>query len=138
MSRQWHTNEAQAARYAAGSLPEPDAWSLERHLESCAGCASRVSAAVRATAAGAVLTDVRAAVLASAVREVPVSWFARLLWAAGPAVRGAWSVALLGVAGAALLLGQFRGAPEARTLLLALAPVVPVAGVALSYGPHAD
>ncbi|MET8692901.1 zf-HC2 domain-containing protein [Streptomyces bauhiniae] len=138
MSRQWHTSETQAARYADGSLPEPDAWSLEKHLESCAGCASRVSAAVRGTAAGAVLTDVRAAVLAAAVPEVRVSRFARLLWAAGPAVRGAWSVALLVVAGAALLLGQFRGGPEARTLLLALAPVVPVAGVALSYGPHAD
>ncbi|MFD4786957.1 zf-HC2 domain-containing protein [Streptomyces sp. NPDC058459] len=148
MSRQWHVSESRAARYAGGSLPEPDAWSLEKHLETCAGCASRVSGAVRGTAARAVLTEVRGAVLAEAGREVaPVSVrgsgtgasrLTRLLWAVGPAVRGAWSGALLLVAGAALLLGQLRGGPEARTLLLAVAPVVPVAGVALSYGPHAD
>ncbi|WP_405555703.1 zf-HC2 domain-containing protein [Streptomyces sp. NBC_01171] len=149
MSRQWHVSDAQAARYADGSLPEPDAWSLEKHLESCTRCASRVSGAVRGTAADTVLLDVRTAVLAAAGREVaPVpaqgsgtGAFARrtrLLWAAGPAVRGAWLVALLVVAGGAMLLGLTGGAPGARTLLLAIAPVVPVAGVALSYGPHAD
>ncbi|MFJ3661003.1 zf-HC2 domain-containing protein [Streptomyces sp. NPDC090119] len=148
MSKQWHVGDALAARYADGSLPEPDAWSLEKHLETCTGCASRVSEAVRGTAAGPVLMDVRAAVLAAAVPEVaPVAVrgsatgatrFSRLLWAVGPAVRGAWSAALLLVAGAALLLGHLGGAPEAHTLLLAFAPVVPVAGVALSYGPHAD
>ncbi|MFI8346509.1 zf-HC2 domain-containing protein [Streptomyces sp. NPDC085596] len=148
MSKQWHVSDALAARYADGSLPEPDAWSLEKHLETCTGCASRVSGAVRGTAAGAVLMDVRTAVLAAAAREVapvPVQGsgtgaFARrtrLLWAAGPAVRGAWLIAVLVVAGGAMLLG-LTGGPEARTLLLAIAPVMPVAGVALSYGPHAD
>ncbi|MCE0444683.1 zf-HC2 domain-containing protein [Streptomyces tricolor] len=63
---------------------------------------------------------------------------ARLLWAAGPAVRGAWLPAVLGVAVAALALSYGAGVAGARALLLAVAPVVPVAGVALSYGPHAD
>ncbi|MYQ46234.1 zf-HC2 domain-containing protein, partial [Streptomyces sp. SID4985] len=61
----WHVTDTLAARYADDTLPEPDAWSLEKHLEHCAGCAVRVSGAVRATAAGAVLGDVRAAVLAA-------------------------------------------------------------------------
>ncbi|GGW18239.1 hypothetical protein GCM10018980_69440 [Streptomyces capoamus] len=156
----WHASEDLVARYAAGVLPEPDAWSLEKHVEGCAGCASRVSAAVRGTAAGAVLAQVRAAVLESAPAPVartapaPVvagapeaagaagwpapSRIARLLWAAGPAVRGAWLPAVLGVAVAALALAYGAGFPGARALLLAVAPVVPVAGVALSYGPHAD
>ncbi|KOV92227.1 zf-HC2 domain-containing protein [Streptomyces sp. NRRL B-3648] len=157
----WHASEDLVARYAEGVLPEPDAWSLEKHVEGCAGCASRVSAAVRGTAAGAVLAQVRAAVLESAPapESAPAlvaagapgsagatgvtgwrapSRIARLLWAAGPAVRGAWLPAVLGVAVAALALSYGAGFPGARALLLAVAPVVPVAGVALSYGPHAD
>ncbi|GGY64131.1 hypothetical protein GCM10010300_04100 [Streptomyces olivaceoviridis] len=167
-SHQWHVPDDQATRYAEGTLPDPDAWSLEKHVEDCARCASRVSAAVGGTAAGTVLAAVRAAVLESAPgaavsgeavlgraamtpaagaagpteavlggRPV-VSRFARLLWAAGPAVRGAWLPAVLGVAVAALALSYGAGFPGARALLLAIAPVVPVAGVTLSYGPHAD
>ncbi|MCS0604923.1 zf-HC2 domain-containing protein [Streptomyces sp. LP11] len=136
----WHVSAGRAARYADGTLPEPDTWSVEKHLEGCAGCASRVSAAVRGTAAGPVLAQVRDAVLARAT-PVPVpavSRLARLLWAAGPAVRGAWPPAVLAVAVGALALSHGAGLPGARALLLAVAPVLPVAGVALSYGPAAD
>ncbi|MFF8864403.1 zf-HC2 domain-containing protein [Streptomyces sp. NPDC015139] len=151
-ARIWHVSDDLAARYAEGVLPEPDAWSLEKHVEGCGGCAATVSEAVRGTAAGTVLAQVRDAVLASmppaqaapAVRRssprrprVPHR-FARLLWAAGPAVRGAWLPAVLVVAAGALALAYGTGYPGARALLLAVAPVVPVAGVALSYGPHAD
>ena len=146
-ARVWHASAGLVARYADGSLAEPDAWSLEKHLESCPGCAALVSRAVRGTAAGAVLDEVREAVLgaapAGAARSVAapapaLSRLARLLWAAGPAVRGAWLPAVLLVAVGAMVLGYGGGVPGARALLLAIAPVVPVAGVALSYGPHAD
>ncbi|MFD5267441.1 zf-HC2 domain-containing protein [Streptomyces sp. NPDC058335] len=251
----WHATDTLAARYADGTLPESDAWSLEKHLEHCTSCATRVSHAVRAGTAGAVLREVREAVLREAlsqeasgsasaeasgavlpttpaparaparVREAalpaalpsvpgaarqavrssaagapaarrgpakaPVPrptvdqpgttrpdaparptpsaptprarlWssrtsgrftvprvsgipgtgrfprLGRVLWAAGPAVRGAWSVAVLVVALGAVALGYGAGVAGARPLLLALAPAVPVLGVALSYGPHAD
>ncbi|MFJ4323647.1 zf-HC2 domain-containing protein [Streptomyces tricolor] len=217
----WHAPADLIARYAEGVLPEPDAWSLEKHIETCATCAPRVSAAVRDTAAGAVLAQMRAAVLdrvtgtetAGAKQQLPgrttapeavgpqrltaraaapetaepqrltsragmpaaagsqqsaavlapaagavsapvgagaarpgsgaalrpgLPRLARLLWAAGPAVRGAWLPAVLAVAVAALALSYGAGVAGARALLLAVAPVVPVAGVALSYGPHAD
>ncbi|CAM5425153.1 zf-HC2 domain-containing protein [Streptomyces aurantiogriseus] len=195
----WHASDDLAARYADGTLPEADAWSLERHLERCGGCAQRVSAAVRQLPAPAlVLAEVREAVLAQAVpsevrepstvlaeavasevrepstmlaeavpsevrepstmlaeaaasevREASTappaprarlwsSFLARPLWAAGPAVRGAWLPAVLLVALGALALAYGAGVDGARPLLLAAAPVVPVLGVALSYGPHAD
>ena len=146
----WHATDTLAARYADGTLPESDAWSLEKHLEHCTSCATRVSHAVRAGTAGAVLGEVREAVLREAsgsastpgVSAVPGAGrfprLARVLWAAGPAVRGAWSVAVLVVALGAVALGYGAGVAGARPLLLALAPVVPVLGVALSYGPHAD
>ncbi|MBC2901003.1 zf-HC2 domain-containing protein [Streptomyces cupreus] len=160
----WHAPDDLVARYTDGSLPDSDAWSLEKHLESCTGCATRVSRAVAATATGAVLADVRQAVVGAAPTEqahtaaagdgllaharlwssrhlvppVADSRWARVLWAAGPAVRGAWlpAVLLVGIGAMALAYGaDFAGA---RPLLLALAPVVPVAGVALSFGAHAD
>lgn len=140
----WHVSEALAARYADGSLPDADAWSLETHLERCGACASRVSRAVGAGDAGMVLGDVRAAVLSEVQgrkapgREVPVPVLGRVLWAVGPAVRGAWSLAVLLVAAGAVALGYGAGVTGARVLLLAVAPVVPVLGVALSYGPYAD
>ncbi|MER6402597.1 zf-HC2 domain-containing protein [Streptomyces viridosporus] len=180
----WHASDHLVARYADGCLPEADAWSLEKHLESCGGCALRVSRAVRATAAGPVLdgirkkilADVRGAVPARVPEAAPVGgavppahgpvpgapdparpagspvrarprvyrWpsagpgAVRLLWALGPAVRGAWLPAVLLVAVGAVALAHGGGIANARPWLLALAPVVPVAGVALSYGPHAD
>ncbi|QFZ76317.1 zf-HC2 domain-containing protein [Streptomyces fagopyri] len=168
----WHAADDLVARYTDGSLPEPDAWSLEKHLESCGSCAARASQAARAGAAGPVLAQVRDAVLdtvphvrrartplpapptapplpAPPTPAVPASApprraravggrLGRIVWAAGPALRGAWTGAVLLVAVGALALAYGGGSDSARPLLLALAPVVPVAGVALSYGRYAD
>ncbi|MER7205117.1 hypothetical protein CG723_16520 [Streptomyces sp. CB01635] len=153
----WHVGEELAARYADGLLTETDDWSVEKHLESCGACATRVSRAVRAGTAGAELAQIRAAVLADIQGELPAAVEGaaspqghslpagphrprrgRLLWAAGPALRGPWALALLLVAAGAVGLGKAGGYEGARPLLLALAPVLPVAGIALSYGRHAD
>ncbi|MFB7243104.1 hypothetical protein CW362_37165 [Streptomyces populi] len=92
---------------------------------------------VRTAAAAVPVPD-----LAPAVAPRPSRAFggrlARILWAAGPAVRGTWAGAVLLVALGAVALAYGGGWAGARPLLLALAPVVPVAGVALSYGRHAD
>ncbi|WP_406013276.1 zf-HC2 domain-containing protein [Streptomyces sp. NBC_00984] len=152
----WHVSEELAGRYAAGSVPETDAWSVEKHVEACGGCAARISTAVRTRPeAGAALDAVRAGVLAAVAAEgVPASGPARsvrhrfpgaatragrLLWAAGPALRRPWLLALVLVAVGALALAYGAGAGDTiRPLLLVVAPVLPLAGVALSYGRHAD
>ncbi|SMF04399.1 zf-HC2 domain-containing protein [Streptomyces sp. Amel2xC10] len=67
-----------------------------------------------------------------------VSPLLRVLWAAGPAVRGGWLVAVVAVAVGAVGLAYGAGVDGMRPPLLAIAPVVPLAGVALSYGRHAD
>ncbi|MFJ8585124.1 zf-HC2 domain-containing protein [Streptomyces sp. NPDC093595] len=210
MTAEWHVDAALAARYADGSASEPEAWSLEKHVERCGRCAALVSAAVRGSAAGPALAEARGALLAlvapgsrpapappatataspvsaaaaapgpgpasapapapataaatspppataSAVAAAaaaaaatvppagsagpgrpPVSRLGRLVWAAGPALRGAWTVAVLLVVAGALGLAYGGGVDGVRPLLLALAPVVPLAGVAVSYGRHAD
>lgn len=135
----WHVDETLAASYAAGSASEPDAWSLERHVEACGACAVRVSAAARGGAAGPVLANVRAALLTSVTSAPPrIGLTARLLWAAGPALRGAWLLAVVLVAAGAVGLAYGADFTGARPVLLALAPVLPVAGVAVSYGGRAD
>ncbi|MFJ9524677.1 zf-HC2 domain-containing protein [Streptomyces sp. SID5594] len=66
----WHVDGELAARYAAGTAAESDAWSLEKHVEACGACAAAVSSAVRAgPETGPLLASVRAAVLERAVRE---------------------------------------------------------------------
>ncbi|MFJ4844751.1 MULTISPECIES: zf-HC2 domain-containing protein [unclassified Streptomyces] len=158
----WHVSGALAARYASGAVPDSDAWSVEKHVEVCEACAGLVSAAVRSGPAGPVLTavlaDVRAVTagrqpaeaagprvaarseagvptVAGAPRPGPV---ARLVRAGGPALRGPWTVALLLVIAVAFGLALAGASDVSRPLLLALAPFLPVAGVALSYGRHAD
>jgi len=143
----WHAPDDLVGRYTDGSLPDADAWSLEKHLESCGDCAARVSRAAREGAAGVVLAEVRSAVLEVA-GAAPVSApgrvravggrLGRVLWAAGPAVRGAWTGAVVLVAVGAVALAYGAGFGGAKPLLLALAPAVPLAGVALSYGRHTD
>lgn len=149
----WHVTDALALRYAEGAAAETDAWSLEKHVESCSPCAGRVSAAVRAGAAGPALAAVRAELLASvghrpapapapAAAPVParhpLGGSARLWWAAGPALRGSWVVAVALVLGGAFALAYGAGFQGARSWLLAASPVLPLAGVAVSYGRHAD
>ncbi|MBC9711286.1 zf-HC2 domain-containing protein [Streptomyces sp. TRM66268-LWL] len=59
----WHLTDALVDGYATHSLAEPDAWSVETHVEVCGPCAARVSAAVRATDAGPLLAASRTALL---------------------------------------------------------------------------
>ncbi|MFJ2092445.1 hypothetical protein ACIOEW_24700 [Streptomyces sp. NPDC087901] len=170
----WHVGDELAGRYAAGTAAETDAWSLEKHVESCAHCADRVSAAVRSRGAAAPLLEaVRAAVLEAAVTQParrrswgrvrgrvrawgrswggggggrlrlpapgPATRTGRLVWAAGPALRGSWAAALLLVALGAVALAYGGGlGGTARPLLLVVAPVLPLAGVGVSYGRSAD
>ncbi|KUJ69670.1 hypothetical protein ACZ90_10140 [Streptomyces albus subsp. albus] len=144
----WHVDGSMSARYAAGTLDEAAAWSLEKHVEVCGDCAAAVSLAVRSREEAArVVADVRGALLAavsgpqesSAPREPErARWFRRLLWAAGPALWGAWVIAVLAVCAGTVALAYGAGFDDARPLLLAVAPLLPLAGVAASYGPSTD
>ncbi|ATL30439.1 hypothetical protein [Streptomyces formicae] len=144
MTTTWHVTAANAARYAAGDLPDTDAWSLEKHVEVCGRCAPLVTGAVRRGPSGPDLAAVRGAVLSAvqgsaespAPSPLPGSW--QVFRAVGPALRGPWLVALVTVCAGAVGLAYATGFHGARTLLLALSPVLPLVGVAVSYGPHAD
>ncbi|MEU1279098.1 zf-HC2 domain-containing protein [Streptomyces sp. NPDC005805] len=151
----WHVDGRLAADYASGAITEPDAWSLEKHIEACSGCAALVSEAVRAGAAGPLLAELRGQLLTTATdqgrarRRRPLAARAAtgrrrpararpLLRAFGPGPHRSWAGALLLVVAGALGLAYGGASGSALPLLLLAAPLVPLLGVALSYGRHSD
>ena len=141
---QWHVDEELLEDYALGApLSAARAASVETHLERCAVC--------RASLAPLVQTDRLDAVWAEVVDAVDAprpSWVERLLVQLGvapstarlvaltPSLRLAW---LAGVGVALLLaLAAAHTGPQGVSVFLALAPVLPVAGVALAFGPRTE
>ncbi|MFN8038916.1 MAG: hypothetical protein U0Q07_06865 [Acidimicrobiales bacterium] len=130
--------------YRALAVDEATAVAVEVHLATCPTCRAAVSGGVRADR----LADGWA--LITAELDAPRrSWFERALgrvlppdtvrlMAATPALRRSWYVAIV----VALLFGLSAASPnrpDATVLwFLALAPLIPVIGVALAYGRGVD
>lgn len=147
----WHIPAEQVAAYASGRLGDPEAWSVETHITGCTACATRLGAALRGTDLAARIQNVRGQVLAQARSEAqararvgsrPASSWSRAwrLLTAAPALRLPWIIAAVLVVACAAALSLVSGAgPEgADPVLLLVAPLLPLAGVAASYGPGMD
>ncbi|GAA4939505.1 hypothetical protein GCM10023238_01470 [Streptomyces heliomycini] len=152
----WHASDHLMTRYADGSLPESDACRWRRTwsaLAAAARCGSRGGArdgggsgpgrGPRGGPGRGARGGARAG--ARAPRRGPAhrwpSAGSRACACCGPwglPYAAPWLPAVLLVAVGAVALAHGAAFAHARPWLLALAPVVPVAGVALSYGPHAD
>lgn len=146
----WHVGGELAARYAAGTAAESEAWSLEKHVEACGACAAVVSSAVRAgPETGPLLAGIRAAVLERAVQEPRESVGARAYAnngtgpAIGTTVTGAGTstttVAGAGTTGVPPRLSRaarvvWAAGPALRGAWLVALVVVALGAVALSYG----
>jgi hypothetical protein len=131
-------------RYCCLGADDATAVSVEVHLQTCPECRAMVNAAV--------VPDRLAASWAMITAEIDTprrSWLERLLgrvlapdtvrlMAATPALRRSWYIAMA----VALLFGLGAASPNRldTTVLwfLALAPLVPVLGVALAYGRGVD
>jgi len=144
----WHADTQMLQRYAADTLDDAHAYSLEAHLLTCGRCRAGIAiadrerlddmwdgiaAAVDAPAPG----PVERGLLVLGVRQ----HIARLL-AATPSLRGSWLGAEAFVLGlAALAVRASDGTPRESAALIAfltLAALLPVAGVAIAYGPGVD
>lgn len=144
----WHVDGELAARYAAGTAAESDAWSLEKHVEACGACAAAVSSAVRAgPETGPLLASIRAAVLERAVQEPRESVGSRAYAdnGTGPAIgtsTGAGTSATVAGAGTTGVPPRLSRAarvvwaagPALRGAWLVALVVVALGAVALSYG----
>jgi hypothetical protein len=139
----WHLDEELARGYVENRVPGVLATSVEQHLVTCPACRALLRPAVPT----ARLTAVWAEVL-ERVEAPPVGRLERLLRRAGldeptarlvavtPLLRTSWLAGTVLVLALALLAAE-TGA-HAVALFLVLAPMLPVAGVALTFGPAAD
>lgn len=139
----WHVDEGVLGRYLAGALPPGLAASLEAHVAGCADCRARLAPAVDPSRLDRVWSQVVERVdapvpgpverllLAVGVRDDT----ARLL-AATPSLRSAWVASVAAVLGLALL--SAHATERGVVVFLALAPLLPVAGVAVAFSPLTD
>ncbi|GAA1507215.1 hypothetical protein GCM10009827_021660 [Dactylosporangium maewongense] len=137
----WHLQDSDVRAYAGGGLAGPLLWSVEAHLGACAACRSRLTAVADPRLVDDGWTRLDASLDAPVpgpverlllLLRVP-DHTARLL-AATPALRLSWLVAIT--------LTLAMTATVARLadplVFLAGAPLLPLLGVAVSFGPGID
>jgi hypothetical protein len=137
----WHLDEALAGRYEQGRVTGVLAASVEQHLVGCPACRGLLRAdesRLDAVWSGIVeqVQAPRVGVLERLLRALRVSGPTARLVAATPTLRGAWLLSVLVVLVLALLAGQ--ASPRGTVVFAALAPVLPLAGVALAFGQRFD
>ncbi|MEQ4304437.1 zf-HC2 domain-containing protein [Plantactinospora sp. B6F1] len=135
----FHVTEAALRAYAEDRLADADAWSVEAHLDRCEICRARLPLDEPIGRLVAEVGTALAARLPSQGRTRPGTRWRQVavLLGAGPAARVGWLGSV--VVTLALAVAMEIGPPPARPwILLLLAPLLPVLGVAVSYGRHAD
>ncbi|GAA0237907.1 anti-sigma factor family protein [Cryptosporangium japonicum] len=133
----WHVGDPDLAAYADGSLPAPGVWSVEAHLAACEGCRERLT--FDAVDAGwerldAELDAPRPGLVERALSFGGVPATTARLLTATPALRGSWLVSVT----LTLLLAAVLAHYAQPLVFLALTPLLPVLGVAVSFGPGID
>lgn len=139
----WHAPPDVLARYATAprALDDPTASSVEAHLLSCSACRRAVAAAAEPAAltiswvAIADRIDQPARTLAERVLGWLISDHVARVVAATPALRASWLVGVTAVVAAVVAVAHQSGTSAP---FLALAPLVPLAGIAASFGPAPD
>lgn len=149
----WHLDDESLAAADAGRLAGVAAWSAEAHLTACPTCRARLNALGARDREPDRLERIWAGVAAGVARPLPGAT-ERLLAALGvpehtirvltatPATTSSWVAGMAAVLGFAVLsahvggppLADGPGTPWALLGFLALAPLVPLAGVAVAYG----
>jgi hypothetical protein len=144
MSENWHADDVLLAAYVRGDAGALRGTSLEQHLTHCPDCRARIAAHVETDPLEMVWARIQEQAQAPQPTRVErllirlgVSEPDALLVAVAPSLRASWLFGLvvtLGFVGLAAAYGGTRG----LAFFLAVAPLVPVAGVAFAYGPDVD
>jgi hypothetical protein len=144
-SHDWHVADDDLRAYARGAARPPWLWSTEAHLGACPQCRRRLAqhvdpAAVRAgwERLDAELDAPRPGLIEALLVRLGVAPHTARLLACTPGLRRSWLAAV------GLTLAVTAGAAHlARSMtipipLLAIAPLLPLIGVAISFGPRVD
>ncbi|MFJ9963035.1 cupin domain-containing protein [Streptomyces avermitilis] len=138
----WHVPEDDLRAYVQGELVPPRLWSADTHLAACERCRAALAEAGDPVALDAAwerldaeLDAPRPGMFESLLVRAGVADHTARLLTATPVLRRSWLGAV------AFLLVMTVGivhTVDSPALFLALAPLLPLAGVALSYGPVLD
>ena len=141
----WHAHDELLAAYDEGGLDVAARWSVEAHLTSCAACRGQARALVdpvRLLRLRAALIDTvdlpRAGVAERTLVRLGVAEHTARLLAATPALRGSWLLAVAAALAFAVLAGWSHPDQDANLAFLCVAPLLPLAGIAVAYGPGVD
>lgn len=141
----WHVTDEHLRAYDRGELAPPLLWSADTHLAGCARCRARLAALADPLALeegwarlDAELDAPRPGPLEALLLRCGVAGHTARLLAATPVLRRSWLIAVAAVLVMTAALSDTVRAPDSPTLFLALAPLLPLAGVALAYGPALD
>jgi hypothetical protein len=137
----WHMDSDLADAYAAGRVGPVLAASVEQHLLRCEAC--RALLPVDRPRLDAVWSEVvervlepRRSLLERLLGRLGLDEGTSRLVAATPSLRGAWLTGVVVVLCLAVMAAHSD--ENGVAVFMALAPVLPVAGVALVFGPKAD
>jgi hypothetical protein len=140
----WHTDPETLDRYGRGSLSASSCSSVEAHLLSCETCRDEVSDLVPPEdvdqmwqSIAAEVAAPRAGVLERLLTRLGVPDHVACLVGITPSLRGPWLVGVAAALGFAVLLA-YGSASGSAGLFVLVAPLLPVAGVAASFGTGAD
>jgi hypothetical protein len=137
-------------RYVDDRLGEAEAAVVEAHLLACADCREVLARRARVEPVVVKRHEDSWEQILEGVDQPRLTVSERLLAlcrvprpvarlvAAAPALRQAWLIAGLGLLGVAVLAAQFRSGTVGTVTFVVTAPVVPLVGVALSYGSRGE
>ncbi|MEU6370532.1 zf-HC2 domain-containing protein [Streptomyces sp. NPDC046931] len=138
----WHADAEDLRAYARGELEAPRLWSVDTHLAACALCRQALAEAGDPLALDlgwerldAELDAPRPGLFEALLTRFGVADHIARLLAATPVLRASWLGAVMLVL---VMTVASVYAMDSPTVFLALAPLLPLAGVALSYGPALD
>ncbi|WP_439674327.1 zf-HC2 domain-containing protein [Embleya sp. MST-111070] len=138
----WHIPEPLLTRYLSGGLPVAHVMSIEAHLAGCPSCRAHVPVDpdwLARSWAGIDAAIDRPPWPERALARLGVRPHVARLLTATPALSRAWLLAVIAVLAFGTAAAHLAGdTPGVLLAFLVGAPVLPLAGVALAYGPGVD
>jgi hypothetical protein len=139
----WHLDAALADAYAGGRVGEAAASSVEAHVIACASCQALLTPRVDPLRLDRIWGEVTERVqspeptlLERLLHRLRLDEGTARLVAATPSLRAGWFTGVVVVL--ALAVAVSHTGAHGVALFLALAPVLPMLGVALAFGPATD
>lgn len=139
----WHVPLAALRHYENGDVDPTQQLSIEAHVASCPSCRSQLAGMIeKATlertweAIEAETSVPRPGVIERMLVVLGISDHSARLVAATPSLRRSWLLAVAAVLALSVLVAN--GASDGYIFFLAIAPMLPLAGIAAAFGPGID